>query len=200
MRTKDGCLVLTVVALLALTSLDACASDRPYNPDAIPAARLAGIQDICVHVLGLNPRESPVGGVYRGAPHLDPGVNHYQTCVASLSDSWQRVENSRIVHQADQACRSRGLPADTAQFALCVLDSTNTKRSNETAPDAVPTSATIAAAAPVTSNFFLDSAGVTRRKEETACALLGLEPGGGEFANCVKLLHDNFYAIDNTIE
>ncbi len=48
-------------------------------------------------------------------------------------------------------------------------------------------------------SFFYASARESRHREELACAQLGLEPPNGHFADCVKLLQDNFYAIDNPI-
>jgi hypothetical protein len=37
------------------------------------------------------------------------------------------------------------------------------------------------------------------RREQVACAALGLEPTDGAFKSCVKGLSDTFYAIDHPI-
>jgi hypothetical protein len=204
-------MTIALCATLALANVDAQAADTSYNPDRLPDAQLAQVADLCVNVMGLNPQEGPVGGVYRGTPHLDDGVNHYQACVAALSDSLQDVAAANGATRVKADCRAKGLASGSSGFAECVLrgiDSASRMKATTSTPagtgDAVSAAAvgsTATEAAPATrpTNFFLDSPSVTRSKEETACARLGLVPPGGEFAKCVRLLHDNFFAIDNPI-
>jgi hypothetical protein len=172
-----------------------------YNPDHLNVDQAARIADICRTTVGLNPKESPVLGVYLGSPHLDPEVSHYQACVAGLSDSVQAATEGQIAVQADQTCRSKGFDAASAGLAECVLQSLRTMPAAST-DQAIQKGAALVSqsdAPPVTQNFFYASPRETRRREELACARLGLEPPYGAFANCVKLLNDNFYAIDNPI-
>jgi len=189
--------------LLSLTSLGmtACASTASvYNPDHLRDDQAGTIANICQGTLGLNPKESPVLGVYMGSPHLDAQVSHYQACIASLSDSVQRVTDAATAGQADQECRARGFGSGSPALAECVLDRLHDER-NSISASTSPAGAITAADSlqhPVGS-FFYASAGETRRREELACAQLGLEPPNGHFADCVKLLNDNFYAIDNPI-
>lgn len=189
--------------LLTLTSLGmtACATTtRPYNPDHLGDAQVSRIAGICQTTLGLSPKESPVLGVYLGSPHLDAQVSHYQACIASLSDSVRHVADAAAADQADQDCRARGLGPGSPALAECVLD-----RLHDDGRSAAAAAAPMAAVTapdgirhPVGS-FFYASARESRHREELACAQLGLEPPNGHFADCVKLLQDNFYAIDNPI-
>jgi hypothetical protein len=198
-------MTIALSGALALPNLGARAADIPYNPDRLPAAQVAQVADLCVNVLGLNPHEGPVGGIYRGSPHLDDGVNHYQACVAALSDSLRDVAAANAAAQTNADCRAKGFASGTPGLATCVLRGMDSSSRTQEMPagaatptDAgTPAPAVAAAARP--SNFFLDSPRVTRRKEESACAQLGLVPPGGEFARCVRLLHDDFFSIDNPI-
>jgi hypothetical protein len=199
-------LTIALSGTLALVSGGARAADTSYNPDRLPAAQVAQVAEACVNVLGLNPHEGPVGGIYRGSPHLDDGVNHYQACVAALSDSLEDVAAANRAAQATDDCRAAGLAAGSPGLAQCVLrgiDSPSrtkaTVAADAPAAGHTPAAAGTTAAAGRPSNFFLDSPRVTRRKEESACARLGLVPPGGEFAKCVRLLHDDFFSIDNPI-
>jgi hypothetical protein len=190
-----------VVCAVTVASATACASTGLYNPDNLGSDRVAQVAEICQTVMGLKPTDPPVAGDYRGSPHLEPGISHYQTCIASLSDSLRDVNDAHAASQADDDCRAQGLKPDSADLAECVLESIKTKP-NSSAPKV----STVASApnngrmTPVSvGNFYLASPHETRRREEIACARLGFEPPNGAFASCVKLLDDNFYAIDNPV-
>jgi len=188
----------TLVASFVIASggVTACVAATPFNPDRLPADQMVLVNHICRDVMGLNPQESQIGGVYRGSPHLDPGVNHFQACVASLSDSLNATAKAEAANQAQRDCDARGLQPATAEHAQCMLQAMQSRPVILTAT-AVTTPQT--KPGPV-SNFFLDSPRQTRRKTQVACAQLGLDPPDGAFARCVKRMQDNFFAIDNTIE
>lgn len=182
--------------VIAFAGISACVAATPYNPDKLPQEQMVRINEICRDVMGLNPQESPVGGVYRGSPHLDPGVNHFQACVASLSDSVTTTAAAQAAKPPRADCGARSMQPNTPQHAQCVPQTTASRPLVLT---------TTAAATPVQSprqvgNFFLDSPRQKRLKTEVACAQLGLDPPDGAFAQCVKRMHDNFFSIDNTIE
>jgi hypothetical protein len=189
------------VCAVAFASATACASTGPYNPDSLGSDQVAQVAEICQTVMGLKPSDPPVAGDYRGSPHLEPGISHYQACIASLSDSLQDVNDAHVVSQADADCRAKGLKSDSADLAECVLNSVETKPNLvATKVSTVASSPNSAKAMPVSvGNFYLASPHETRRREELACARLGFEPPKGAFASCVKLLDDNFYAIDNPV-
>ena len=190
-----------LVCAVACASMTACASTGHYNPDNLGSGQIAEVAEICQTVMGLKPSDPPVPGDYRGSPHLEPGISHYQACIASLSDSLQDVNDAHVASQADEDCRTKGLKPDSADLAECVLKSIEAK------PRSATTEASILASPPNSAkvmpvsvgNFYLVPPHETRRREEMACARLGFEPPNGAFASCVKLLNDNFYAIDNPV-
>lgn len=49
-------------------------------------------------------------------------------------------------------------------------------------------------------SFFYAAPHETLHREQTACALLGLDPFGDEFGRCVKNLNTTFFAIDNPLD
>ena len=93
----------------------------------------------------------------------------------------------------------KGYASGSADLAECVLQRV---RAPATAASSSSSSAiTVRTAANATHlrSFFFASPHETRRREEVACARLGLEPPYGEFAQCVSRLDNNFYALDNPI-
>jgi hypothetical protein len=58
---------------------------------------------------------------------------------------------------------------------------------------------TLSERAPASGSFFYASPREMNRREESACASLGLEPGNSTFEGCVKSLKDTFYAIDHPV-
>lgn len=193
---------LAATAMLAAAGLGtaACASAARYNPDGLGAAQIAQVEQICQTVMGLAPAERPSWGTMLpvGA-HLRNGGSHYQGCVSSLSDSLQRVSAGRAAAQAQAGCRARGLESGTSALALCELQSAAVQPSPAgAAPLASVGSAT---ALPVAAGAFLyASPDELVRREQLACASLGLAPSGSLFARCVRQLRDTFFAIDNPIE
>jgi hypothetical protein len=112
----------------------------------------------------------------------------------------QKVADAAIAGVADQDCRAKGFGSGSPALAECVLEQLRNDRHSAPASGSpiVATSTTDSIQHPVGS-FFYASARETRRREELACAQLGLEPPNGYFSDCVKLLQDNFYAIDNPV-
>jgi hypothetical protein len=182
---------------VAFVGLAGCASAAPYNPDRLSADQAQQVGQICQNVMGLSPREPMMwGDALIGDPHLEPGANHYQACVTVLSDQLQSVSAVSLAGQADADCRARGYAVGTPGLAECVLQSEQTRatsaRVDAVAMDTTPRSHV--------GSMMLASPGETDRREQRACAALGLEPPYGAFANCVKDMTDSFYAIDNPVE
>ncbi len=207
-RRLSGWRVLTsaIAAAAACMGVAACATAAPYtadNPDHLAAARLSQVASICQNVLGLKPSERPSSGTWPGDVHLAPVTSHYQGCVTSLSDSLQQADSAASAQRADVDCRAQGLAAGSPALALCVLR-------EEQRPDTARfASAPVAAsggsqspqAGPVAvGSFFYASGNETERREQLACASLGLEPTEGQFSSCVHNLQSTFFAIDNPIE
>jgi hypothetical protein len=194
--TPAKCSIALLLGGLAICGIGACASAEPYNPDNLPATQVARIAQICQINIGLSPSEPPVLIRQIGARHLDRNISHYQGCIASLSDSIQRSADALAARHAHTACAAKGLKEDTPEFAMCVLDSAN--RADEPAPAAASSTGAQGTEQPVGSYFYA-SGREMRRREQVACAQLGLDPVGEEFDRCVKDLKATFFVLDNPL-
>ena len=186
-------MMLSVVSCaLAGASMVGCATPTA-NDTHEPAAAVA---EICRNVLGLSPTERLTGGNWTGTDKLDYWTSHYKGCIASLSDSAQGAMDTTVVEQAEERCRAKGLLPGSPDLALCVLQSANEH------PDPVPSQASTAA--PTTSgvapgSFYFASNQEIAKREQVACAALGISPAQPDFKGCVRQLQATFYAIDHPI-
>lgn len=190
-----------IVSCAACATLLGCASAAAYDPDHLGTARVTRIAEICQTTLGLSPKEPPVLGVYLGSPHLDREVSHYQVCIASLSDSVLDQAEQAVASEAHRQCRDKGLSPGSEDLAVCILQRVEADSQHTVASafnGTVMREEKSYQSRPVQS-FFYASPRETRHRVELACARLGLEPPYGDFAKCVKLMNNNFYAIDNPI-
>jgi hypothetical protein len=194
--------LLTAASLaVSVLSVASCAAATPaFNPDGLEAAQLSRVTQICENVLGLSPSERLIGGEWLGDSRLDYWTSRYRGCLTSLSDSLHSSGAAQNQTQADRDCRAKGYADGSADLALCVLQST---RQDEKAKNAQLTNtsqehSTLALPA-ASGSLFYASAHERRRREETACAALGIEPGSGAFSACVNDLQNTFHAIDTPI-
>ncbi|HEY0339403.1 MAG TPA: hypothetical protein VGC34_01235 [Steroidobacteraceae bacterium] len=199
MNIRKSVLITAAACALTGASLVACATQPPYNPDRLGEAQYARVTGICENVMGLSPRERPSGGNWLGNDRLDYWTSHYRGCIVSLSDSLQGVNDTLVAQQADADCRAKGYRTGSPDLALCVLQTANSH------PEPTPSQETAAAATPVSEklpavgSYFRASPRETVRREQVACAALGLEPTNDSFKSCVKGLSDTLYAIDHPI-
>jgi hypothetical protein len=137
--------VLTVIACCAIVaaSITACAAEPTYNPDNLSGAQVAQVVDICQNVMGFSPNEALSGGYWMGNDRLDYWTSKYRGCIVSLSDSLRNAMDDQVARQADADCRAKGFETGSADLALCVLRSVNSR------PDRAPAQSAAAAAAPV---------------------------------------------------
>ncbi len=142
----------------------------------------------------MSPKERLTGGEWRGeGDRLDYWTSHYRGCITSLSDSAMGISQLQANGRADHDCRARGYASGSPDLALCVLEAKDQVHST-----GLQTAATMPLPA-ANGSFFYARPGETHRREQIACAALGLEPAGQDFTNCVKSLDDTFFAIDNPI-
>jgi hypothetical protein len=189
--------MIAAICGIATVGGSAFASAAPYNPERLPSAPLNQVGGICRTVMGLSPSESE--STVWGAevnPGLTPGENHYEGCIAALSASARAESEARALNKADEDCRSQGLKTDSPALAECVLRADDPSRARLAPGSAQP------AADPVNNvrmagSFFRASRREVLRREEEACAALGLDPAGPAFDGCMKTLIDTFYSIDN---
>ena len=188
-------------AAMAVLSVSACAAATPaFNPDGLQEAQLSRIAQVCQTVMGLSPSERLIGGQWLGDSHLDYWTSRYRGCVTSLSDSAQRVSDIQTNTQADRDCRAKGYADGSPDLALCVLQSARETTAPDAAQQAAGSTGPSAVALPTASgSLFYASAHERRRREEAACAALGIEPTGGAFSACVNDLQNTFHAIDTPI-
>jgi hypothetical protein len=188
--------LITSACAAVVASAGACAvTTSVFNPDGLADVQLAHVTNVCQTVMGLSPKERLIGGEWRsGGERLDYWTSHYRGCVTSLSDSMVRISDLQANRQADSDCRARGYASGSSDLALCVQASKGRPRTTPTANSPTTLSLPVASG-----SFFYARAAESRRREENACAAIGLEPGSADFNSCVKSLNDTFFAMDNPI-
>jgi hypothetical protein len=113
--------------------------------------------------------------------------------VQSLSDTMGDADSRDAFSQARSACLHRGLSPATPALATCTLGVAET--SSATSSD-LPPDRTVAPPGG-TRSYFAVSPGTAFRREQLACAELGLDPTGGAFSSCAAGLHAALAAADN---
>jgi hypothetical protein len=101
--------------------------------------------------------------------------------------------------KAYDACERAGLKRETSEFSRCVLDRENAQKDAGIAPGGAG-KLDAAFIAPVDSNqdsYFASSFNVRHRREQYACAQLGLEPDTGAFTSCVDNLDMEIFAVEH---
>jgi hypothetical protein len=199
MSSSKGLLNMAATCAMACASLVACATHRNYNPDHLSEAQYTKVAGICQNVMGLSPSEPRTGGYWRGNDELGHFTSHYRGCIVSLSDSLQLVDSSLVMQHAEKDCRAKGFLTGSPDLALCVLQTA------ESHPEPTPVQVSAAAAIvvseklPASGSYYRASPDESVRREQMACAALGLDPDNEAFGRCVKNLDDTFYDIDNPI-
>jgi hypothetical protein len=184
---------------MACASIVGCATYGSYNPDHLSGAQYTKVAGICQNVMGLSPSEPRTGGNWRGNDELDHFTSHYRGCIVSLSDSLQLVDSSLVMQHADEDCRAKGFRTASPDLALCALQTAQSR------PEPTPVQGSAAAAMavseklPTAGSYYRASPRETVRREQMACAALGLDPDAEAFDRCARNLDDTFYDIDNPI-
>jgi hypothetical protein len=191
-------LTLACGALVGL-NIGSCLAEQPYNPDKLSTVQLESVSQICQTVMGLSPNEALSSGHWLGNSRLDYDTSHYRGCILSLSDSLQSVTDAEVTRQAEENCRAKGLEPGSPELALCVLRFVNSNPNPPPAQSAVPAAA-ITGLVPPKRSFFTASPRETGRREQAACAALGLSPAQSTFKSCVKQLDNTLYSIDHPID
>lgn len=179
-RSASAAAALTASACAALAS---CASAPPYNPNHLSADQLSQVGGVCENVLGFRASEPLTANPWPYNPDSSSSTNRYQGCIATLSNTLSQIEVAHTARQAEQDCRSQGYVAGSSDLARCVLAFRDEPAS--------PSKALLASLDP---KPFLLSAGSRPSgapavsKEQLACADIGMEPYGAQFANCVESL------------
>jgi hypothetical protein len=187
-------------AAIAVLSVAACAAATPaFNPDGLQDAQRSRVAEVCQNVMGLSPSERLIGGEWLGDSRLDYWTSRYRGCVTSLSDSVQSVSDIQAKQQADRDCRAKGYAAGSPDLALCVLQSARQTQAVHGAQQTTTSLQSVAALPLASGSLFYASAHERRRREELACAAVGIEPTDDAFKTCVNDLQNTFHAIDTPI-
>jgi hypothetical protein len=161
--------VALVPLLLACVPLGASAAP-PLSPEqrALGPDQRELVAATCDRVMGLSS-----GGIYR------------QQCMDSLARSVARKAEGAQMAGSSVACRGQGLHEGTAAFSTCMLDSQN----RDTAMSAEPVKLAYDSNTPENSeSYFNVSNHVHWRREQYACAQIGLTPGMAAFGACTASL------------
>ena len=171
-----------LVGVLASVALAGDSTAGPFNPDRLAPDQILRVGQICTSVIG-----------------VQPGEEHYDSCVASLSTSVRRRTRARALQSARSDCGAKGLTPDTPGMAECVLRSSASGQrsaSSATQGSAIDPSGGRPEAVPAKS-YFAASPGEMLDRERLSCAELGLDPTTSAFASCVSDLRSALFAADN---
>jgi hypothetical protein len=164
-------------------NLASCASAPPYDPNHLSADQLSLVGKVCHTVMGFEPSEALTDNLWPGNPDTAASTNSYRGCIATLSNSLKRAAAARASRQAEQGCLSKGLATDSSDFALCVL----------TAEETPPPETQIRLASLTDTPLLISMTPAyprhvhaAARKEQLACAAIGLDPIEDAFSGCVQ--------------
>ena len=158
---------LLTAALLAPLMV-ACAPFAASSAPALSAEQVSLVQATCDRVMGL-----AHSGVYR------------DECRDSLSQSLARKNAAEGMAGAYGDCSRQGLSEGSAAFSTCMLDRQSRPRTAAVQPASLAYDADTAENA---KGYFDVNNTVHWRREQYACAQLGLTPGTGAFGQCVVSL------------
>lgn len=125
------------------------------------------VAETCDQVMGLKS-----GGLYR------------QECMDSLARSLAAEAQGAQIAASYGLCSRQGLPEGTAAFSTCMLD--NQERAGTVSLE--PTKLAYGNNSQNSKSYFHVSNGEHWRREQYACAQLGLMPGTAPFGHCVASL------------
>jgi hypothetical protein len=173
--------------LLAVAmSIAACASNAPRYPQQLRIGQVGQVAEICQQVMGFQPTEPLFDSLWPGDPYLDLATNNYRGCIASLSNSLERVLAVRNDRLAVDDCRANGLETGASDLGTCVLRTVEST-SGLAAPEPVSLLVTPFRETPWAA---YSSASFWPLRERLACAEIGLEPSQPAFDGCVQGLRD----------
>jgi hypothetical protein len=197
-----GAMVAALGSAGMALSIAGCASAAPYNPAGLEAAQWSRVAGICQDVVGLQSSEPPIPGP--GDPHLTRDENHFEGCIATLSDLVREKAETRAATRADAQCRAQGAEPESPALAECVLRAERHGASQDGASQVSPIDQPLQPTPVADADYRVKPGSYywlrpreQSQRVEMGCASLGLNPVGGAFDRCVAEMKDTFYAIDN---
>ncbi|HTX49300.1 MAG TPA: hypothetical protein VME40_07920 [Caulobacteraceae bacterium] len=137
--------------------------------------------------------DGEVGSICAGVLRLPQGERHYAACIQSLSNSLRSADSRSALSEARAACLRRGAASGTPALAECTLDAADTRP----AADADPAPMRNIAPPGGTRSYFAIPPSTAFRRDQLACAELGLDPAGAAFSACAIDLKAALVAADN---
>lgn len=171
-------LAIAAGGVFAILGAGACAHAGPYNPDDLPAAQVASVNDDCRSVMGLR-----------------PDTANYGACVDSLMASARRFDRGEALQSGREACLNKGLRPDGPGFSVCELEAARDRPARMTGADAAEIAAVAEPGGP--KSYAYASPDIVYRREQLSCARLGLDPASRAFGVCVAGLQSALFAADN---
>lgn len=168
-----------------------CATAPSYNPRHLTPTRLGEIQEICRYVIGSSPSEPadpPWDSDSSVNPFLGPVINHYQACIASLSDTVLAAKRAAALARAETRCQAEVASPSRRGLSTCVVRSLPDDPAKAAPADALTRAASVTPAIPPKKPWVAASPVEASRRAELACAHLGLDPAFGLFDSCVTHL------------
>ncbi|MEA3180634.1 MAG: hypothetical protein QOI59_4157 [Gammaproteobacteria bacterium] len=199
MSSRKTLLSMAAMCAMACAGIVACATHSPYNPAHLSEAQYTKVAGICQNVMGLSPSEPQTGGYWRGNDQLGYFTSHYRGCIVGLSDSLQLVDGSLVMQHAENDCRAKGFRTGSPDLALCVLQTAQSQSEPTPVEGSAAAATAVSVKLPTAGSYYRASPQEAVRREQMACAALGLDPAKEAFDRCVKKLDDTFYDIDNPI-
>ena len=162
-------------------AMAACAS-FPSAAQEMTPQQAAAVEATCAKVMRLRPGQE------------------FEACVSSLSDSVASIVRADYANNAYQACAQTGLKRETSQFSRCVLDQENAQKDAGGFSAGAAAKLNAAYITPADANpedYFESSFKMRHRREQYACAQLGLEPDTSAFQYCVSNLDKEIFVVDH---
>ena len=171
----------TIMGVLVLAGFVARADAAPNDHDFPASDQLAQAQEICEIVV-----------------RVQPDDEHFEGCVSSLKASLESVSREHAVVHARNKCFAQGLKAGSSDLAVCLLQAADATPSSDMMNAPIQVSQLIDTGEVPTSagSDFSASFDAVLQREQQACAMLGLDPAFGAFANCVADLQDTLQRTD----
>lgn len=168
-----------LAGFFSAASVAACASPAPFNPSNLPAAELSHVREICRSTLG-----------------VPAGFGLSTNCVEGLSRSAASFDQSRGLATARGGCLGLGLQPGDAALAECELTKAAANVSPPSANIGQARDGAATSGRPAASYFYASSAEI-RRREQLACARLGLDPIYPSFRTCVVRLDSALFDAEH---
>lgn len=168
-----------VAAAIAIGVITGAANAETYDNDPLSPEQASLARETCAGVM-----------------RISQGTVQFDACIESLSRTLSDGNQIQLLTKSYDDCMATDHKDGTPEFATCVLDHKNALPQ--------PGGAVIGSnSAPPSKNeavqrtYSNSNAEERRRKEEYACAQLGLPPGRASFGQCVTQLDIALWSVNN---